>query len=158
MRLRAPLIDLKAFADRTFAVGAALSFTLGMALFAAIYLLPLFLGIVRQLRAKGDTRPVRLLFANRHEGQIVYRNELDRLRGSGNCTVHYALSEPPHGWTGPVGVIDRTMLAGVFDRPDRGAWVYFVCGPGPMMDLVQTELHALGVPDRNIISERFRYE
>tara|TARA_R110000868_G_scaffold47339_2_gene155362 strand:+ start:521 stop:2074 length:1554 start_codon:yes stop_codon:yes gene_type:complete len=42
-----PLIDLSVFRDRTFAVGAWFSFVLGMALFGAIYLLPLFLGIVR---------------------------------------------------------------------------------------------------------------
>lgn len=49
LRRRDPLVDLRAFRDRTFAVGAALSFILGMALFGAIYLLPLFLGLVRGL-------------------------------------------------------------------------------------------------------------
>lgn len=48
LKRRTPLIDLRTFRDRTFAVGAALSFVLGMALFGAIYLLPLFLGIVRE--------------------------------------------------------------------------------------------------------------
>jgi len=42
-----PLIDLSAFADRQFAVGAWLSFVLGMALFGAVYLMPPFLGLVR---------------------------------------------------------------------------------------------------------------
>lgn len=42
-----PLVDVTAFKDRTFAVGAWFSFVLGMALFGAIYLLPLFLGVVR---------------------------------------------------------------------------------------------------------------
>lgn len=44
-----PLIDLGAFRDRNFAIGAWFSFVLGMALFGAIYLLPLFLGLVRGL-------------------------------------------------------------------------------------------------------------
>lgn len=48
LKRRTPLIDLGTFRDRTFAVGAVLSFVLGMALFGAIYLLPLFLGIVRE--------------------------------------------------------------------------------------------------------------
>ena len=42
-----PLVDLRTFRDRTFAVGAVFSFVLGMALFGSIYILPLFLGIVR---------------------------------------------------------------------------------------------------------------
>jgi DHA2 family multidrug resistance protein len=42
-----PLIDVAVFADRGFALGAFYSFVLGMALYGATYLLPLFLGIVR---------------------------------------------------------------------------------------------------------------
>ena len=42
-----PIVDLSAFADRTFAIGCLFSFILGMALFGAIYLMPLFLGLVR---------------------------------------------------------------------------------------------------------------
>lgn len=44
-----PLIDLSVFRDRTFAIGTWFSFVLGMALFGAIYLLPLFLGLVHGL-------------------------------------------------------------------------------------------------------------
>lgn len=44
-----PLVNVHIFQDRTFAVGAAYSFVLGMALFGMVYLLPLFLGIVRDL-------------------------------------------------------------------------------------------------------------
>lgn len=115
------------------------------------------LGILRQLRSNGDSRPMRLLFANRHAGQIPYRQELDRLRGTAGCAVHHVLSEPPDGWDGSAGMIDGALLARVFDAPDRRAWVYFVCGPAPMMDLVDNELRALGIPDRQIITERFRY-
>lgn len=42
-----PLVDLRAFSDRDFAVGAWFSFVLGLALFGAVYLLPLYLGLVR---------------------------------------------------------------------------------------------------------------
>jgi DHA2 family multidrug resistance protein len=47
LRHHDPLVDVTAFKDRTFAMGAWFSFILGMALFGAIYLLPLFLGVVR---------------------------------------------------------------------------------------------------------------
>jgi DHA2 family multidrug resistance protein len=42
-----PLVEVRAFANRDFAIGAWFSFVLGMALFGAVYLMPLFLGIVR---------------------------------------------------------------------------------------------------------------
>lgn len=42
-----PLIDLEVFRNRDFAIGAWFSFVLGMALFGATYLMPLFLALVR---------------------------------------------------------------------------------------------------------------
>src|SRR6201985_1777540 len=42
-----PVADLRAFANRNFAIGCALSFVTGAAIFAPIYLPPLFLGYVR---------------------------------------------------------------------------------------------------------------
>ena len=47
LRNREPLVDLRAFADRPFAAGCALSFVLGAGLYGATYLLPLYLGFVR---------------------------------------------------------------------------------------------------------------
>ncbi len=44
-----PLLAVDVFADRTFAIASVYSFVLGMALYGAVYLLPLFLGIVRVL-------------------------------------------------------------------------------------------------------------
>ena len=43
------LVEIGVFRDRTFAIGARYSFVLGMALFGMVYLLPLFLGLVRGL-------------------------------------------------------------------------------------------------------------
>lgn len=46
-RHRTPLVDLAAFRDRNFLVGCWFSFVLGVGLYGASYLLPLFLGVVR---------------------------------------------------------------------------------------------------------------
>ncbi len=43
-----PLVELKCFADRNFAIGCALSFALGIGLFGSTYLMPFFLGLVRE--------------------------------------------------------------------------------------------------------------
>lgn len=42
-----PIVDLTALADRNFAVSCALSFLLGIALYGSVYLMPVFLGFVR---------------------------------------------------------------------------------------------------------------
>jgi MFS transporter, DHA2 family, multidrug resistance protein len=47
----APLIDLAAFRNRNFAAGCCFSFTLGMGLYGAAYLLPVFLGLIRDYDA-----------------------------------------------------------------------------------------------------------
>lgn len=45
---RAPLVELRCFADRNFAIGCVLSFLLGFGLFGSTYLMPFFLGLVRE--------------------------------------------------------------------------------------------------------------
>ena len=42
-----PVVDLRTFRDRNFAFGALLSFALGMGLFGSVYLMPVFLALVR---------------------------------------------------------------------------------------------------------------
>ena len=43
----APVVDLRSFANRSFAVGCVLSFVLGIGLFGSVYLMPVFLAFVR---------------------------------------------------------------------------------------------------------------
>jgi DHA2 family multidrug resistance protein len=42
-----PVVDLRTFADRNFAIGCLLSFVLGIGLFGSVYLMPVFLAFVR---------------------------------------------------------------------------------------------------------------
>ena len=51
LRHPAPLIDLRAFRDRNFVVGCCFSFALGIGLYGAVYLLPVYLGLVRDYGA-----------------------------------------------------------------------------------------------------------
>jgi MFS transporter, DHA2 family, multidrug resistance protein len=46
-----PLIDLSCFRERNFALGSGLSFALGVGLYGAAYLLPIYLGLVRDYEA-----------------------------------------------------------------------------------------------------------
>jgi DHA2 family multidrug resistance protein len=44
---RPPVVELRTLRDRNFAIGALLSFTLGIGLFGSVYLMPVFLALVR---------------------------------------------------------------------------------------------------------------
>lgn len=46
-----PVVDLRNFADRRFAIACVLSFVLGIGLFGSVYLMPVFLAFVRGLNA-----------------------------------------------------------------------------------------------------------
>ena len=48
LRRKAPFVDLRRFSDRSFSIACVLSFILGAGLYGSVYLLPLFLGFVRQ--------------------------------------------------------------------------------------------------------------
>jgi DHA2 family multidrug resistance protein len=48
---RAPIVDLKAFADKNFALGCMYSFIIGIGLYGSTYLTPVFLGQVRGFNA-----------------------------------------------------------------------------------------------------------
>ena len=43
-----PIVEVRTFRDRGFAIGCALSFILGMGLYGSVYLMPVFLGFVRE--------------------------------------------------------------------------------------------------------------
>jgi DHA2 family multidrug resistance protein len=51
LRHPAPLIDLCAFRDRNFLVGCCFSFVLGIGLYGATFLLPVYLGLIRNYEA-----------------------------------------------------------------------------------------------------------
>ena len=111
------------------------------------------MGMLRDLHARANRYPVRIVYGNRVEGQILFREELDAL----GFPVDYVLSEPPEGWHGRTGELTPHVLAACLDMPDRAEWLYFVCGPAPMMDSVERTLRGWGVPRARIVAERFTY-
>jgi predicted ferric reductase len=130
----------------------------GVALIAGGVGIAPFISIGRQLSADGDPRPMVLLYGNRIAEQIVYADELDRLGQRTDTRVLHALSEPEPGWTGLTGQIDRAMIETVFAFDDAPEWLYLVCGPPAMLDVVEDALAALGVPSAQIVAERFYYD
>lgn len=116
------------------------------------------MSILRQLRAERARSPVSLLYGNRIETQILYREELEALAGELELDLKLVLSEPPPGWQGIVGELSRETLDVCLDPGRRARWTYFVCGPPPMMNSVEHSLLSFGVPGRQIIAERFKYD
>lgn len=110
------------------------------------------LGILRELRLTRDPRALRLIYGNRVEEQILYREELE------GADVTYVLSEPPEGWAGETGLVGPDLLDRVISREEVETWLFVVCGPGAMMDAVEDHLISRGTPSGRILTERFDYD
>ncbi|MBU2953696.1 ferric reductase-like transmembrane domain-containing protein [Marinobacter sp. F3R08] len=124
----------------------------GVALIAGGVGLSPLLGILRQMRRTGDSRKVKLIYGNRTIDQIAYRDEL------GEEDVVYVLSEPPETWQGESGLVDAALMDRVFSAKEFSEWVFVMCGPGGMMDVVEDHLIQRGTAPHRILSERFNYD
>ena len=116
------------------------------------------MSLLRELAARGERRPVVLVVGNRIAEQIVFADELREMAGRLDLTVHQVLGEPPPGWPGLVGQLDPDTLRPLLPVPAPERWLYFVCGPTPMIDSVEDALDRAGVPLEQIVAERFRYD
>ena len=113
--------------------------------------------MLRQLASEGHRHPIHLIYGNRVETQILYHREIESLRNRLDLRIDLVLSEPPHGWSGRTGQITPDVLRTCLDVSVHDAH-YLVCGPVPMMNLVENTLIQMGVPPDAILSERFRYD
>lgn len=113
------------------------------------------LSLLRDAAARGEARPITLLYGNRHEGQIMAAAELAALAGRLRLVLRHVLQEPPPGWVGLTGMMSPALIQAEAAQAAREGWVFLLCGPGPMTRAAHQGLHALGVPRRRILEERF---
>lgn len=112
------------------------------------------MSILRTMADRGDRRPVIFFYGNRSWDAVTFREDLEALRQRLDLTLVHILERPPEGWTGETGFITAAML----DRylpPDRATRLYFVCGPLPMMRVVERALHTLRVPATHVHVEKY---
>lgn len=110
--------------------------------------------ILRTMRDRGDRRPVLLLHAASSPERMTYREEFEALAREIALTYVPVVEEPPPGWTGERGRIDRALLERHLP-PQRAHWQCFVCGPPPMLDAMERLLPACGLPAVRVHTERF---
>ena len=112
------------------------------------------MSMLRHLRDTGDDRTAMLLWANRTENDIVFRDELNQMPGT--IQTAHILSDPDADWNGARGFITadwiREQAGDLLDQAE-----IFLCGPPPMMDAVLAALKSLNVPARRIHHERFTF-
>jgi ferredoxin-NADP reductase len=94
----------------------------------------------------------RLFYANRDRDSVIFDQALASLNGShsGRFVLHRHLDDES-GFVTAAHV--DAFVAGAPD--DKDAAEYYICGPGPFMDIVQTALRTAGVPSDRVHLEHF---
>jgi 3-ketosteroid 9alpha-monooxygenase subunit B len=95
-----------------------------------------------------SSRSVRLLYANPDAASVIFDEPLAALRRR-----HPERFELRHHLDSDAGFLDQAAIVAFVDgRTDAD---FFICGPGPFMDLVEATLLDLGVDPSAIFIERF---
>ncbi len=115
------------------------------------------LGIHREMVLNQDQRKTVLIYGNRSEEQIVFKDEIDAWAQTGQTDVTCVLHAPGKNWSGQTGLIDASLIARSFQKEHFDSWLFILCGPPNMMTAVETALMAAGVSGDRILSERFQY-
>jgi predicted ferric reductase len=106
------------------------------------------------LDARGDLRPVIVIYGSPTWETASFRDELKAMKQRLNLTLVHVIDRPPDDWQGESGRIDRDLLLRHLPADTRH-WPHLLCGPGPMLDALRRDLADLGVPLRHIDYEIF---
>jgi ferredoxin-NADP reductase len=114
------------------------------------------MSMLRHRAAAGSTAPARLLYSSRTYDDVIYRDELDRLKARGDSfeLFHTLTRAQPAGWTGYARRIDGRMLSDVSQAFGAKA-LTFICGPTPLVESAANGLLELGLKAERIKTERF---
>lgn len=95
-----------------------------------------------------------LLFSNRTEADILFRNEFDQInKQNPNIKIVYTLTRAEKQWTGYSRRIDKQMILETI--PDFKERVFFLCGPPIFVSSMENILHELKIKEENIRKENF---
>lgn len=128
------------------------------------------MSIIRAALEQEPQSSVYLLYGSRHDDGIIFHEDLKALadKYKGQFFVDFIVSQPKKektswfkkgktNWTGSVGRITATEVDRFLDKyPVNDANVEcFICGPGAMIDTVESRLDAKAIDNKNIHTERF---
>ncbi|HSW94780.1 MAG TPA: ferredoxin reductase [Patescibacteria group bacterium] len=114
------------------------------------------MSMLRHRAAARSTAPARLLYSSRTYDDVIYREELERLKAAGDSfeVFHTLTRAQPAGWTGFARRIDARMLSDVSQAFGAKA-LTFICGPTPLVESAANGLLELGLKAERIKTERF---
>jgi ferredoxin-NADP reductase len=112
-----------------------------------------FRSMIADQLARNTPHKLNLLYGNRHDLDIIYRKDWEKLAlDNANFRALFTLSRPSEKWTGAKGYVQDHIANFV---PNAAAHDYYICGLTPMINAVQAKLAELGVPAEQVHFEKY---
>jgi ring-1,2-phenylacetyl-CoA epoxidase subunit PaaE len=118
---------------------------------------PVF-SILKTVLNSSEENEVHLLYCNRNEDSIIFRNEIAewQKKFDGRLHVHHLLSQPSSSWTGAKGRFSTAWLDQILKlRKKQMRQEFYVCGPDGFMSAAVQEMQKLGIDKSLIRQESF---
>ena len=115
-----------------------------------------FRSMIKYLIDKREQRDIVLIYANKTEEDIAYKNILDLAVRTFNLKVIYVINEQKNKtitWTGKTGYIDGKMI--LEEIKDFNERTFYISGPPSMVAGTEKVIEKLGVNNSRIITDFF---
>lgn len=112
------------------------------------------MSMLRTLADRREKRPLWFIDINRCWDDVIFREELETITQRLDLRLAHVLTRPHPQWQGESGHISEGLLRRVLPDDFR-RYHYFICGPQPVSETAQKELHRMKVPLGRIHFELF---
>lgn len=112
-----------------------------------------FMSMLRYMRDLGIERDVHLIWANKHEQNLLFQEELAEIDDDLPGLKVLLVMSNQADWAGERGRVDIDMLTRHLS--DLREYEFFLCGPPPMTLAINQQLASAGVPPHQISREVF---
>jgi ferredoxin-NADP reductase len=112
--------------------------------------------MVKYLSDHGEKRSIVLLYSNKTNAEIAYRDIFDEATDTIGLKTVYAITgagETPPENNGHKGHIDGALIRNVI--PDYRSRIFYISGTHTMVSAMETTLHQLGIPRKQIKTDFF---
>lgn len=115
------------------------------------------MGLLRELVARKDPRPIRLAYAVGKPSNLSCLEEIEAAKAVLDVEALLISEAGAEGFAGETGRLDPPRLAQLLNGLEPEETVAMMCGPGPMVVAVSDMLLDLGLRMDRIVYERFDY-
>ncbi|MDD2807139.1 MAG: RnfABCDGE type electron transport complex subunit D [Patescibacteria group bacterium] len=114
-----------------------------------------FKSMIQYLNDTGASRDAILIYANKTQDDIAYKNYFDQMGQKLNIKMVYTLTDKTvsTSWTGERGYINERLISA--QVPDFKERIFYISGPHSMVIAARDSLRRLGVRSTKIVTDFF---